>query len=82
MKIKISGFGQPEQILDVAFFEVLSPDDDTRAMFYVHMGKDGVSLDVSAGSPFKAAGKLYDSRFAVHPNASNSVTLRHVEYRV
>lgn len=81
MKIKISGFGQPEQILDVTHLEVLSAEDDTRAMFYVYGGKDGISLEVQAGGTFKAAGKIYDNRFAMHPNAANSVTLRPVEYR-
>ncbi len=81
MKIKISGFGQQEQILDVPHFEVLSDEDEARAMFYVHAGKDGISLEVQAGGTFKAAGKIYDNRFAVHPNAANSVTLRPVEYK-
>ncbi len=43
MRIKIGGFGQPEQILDVTHFEVLS-EDPTRPMFYVYGGKDGVSV--------------------------------------
>lgn len=81
LRIKIGGFGEPVQVLEVTHFEVLSEGDDTRAMFYVYPGKDGVSLEVSAGGTFKAGGKVYDSRFAIHPIAGNAVTLRPVEYR-
>jgi hypothetical protein len=50
-------------------------------MFYVYGGKDGVSIEINAGGTFKAGGVVYDSRFAIHPNASNSVTLRPLVYK-
>lgn len=81
MKIKIGGtFGEPEQIIDALSIDFIS-DDDGRPLFHIYPGKDGVSIEVSAGVAFKHCGKVYDNRFSVHPNASNSVTLRAVEYK-
>jgi hypothetical protein len=79
MKIRIGGFGRPEQMLDVTRLEFVT-DDGEQSVFFVHIGKDGLSLEISAGGTFKNDGQIYDNRFAIHPNAANMVTLRPIKY--
>ena len=80
MKVQIGGFGEPTQTLDVPRL-MFVVGDDSRTMFEVWLGKDGVSLEISGCGVCKVNGVLYDSRFSVHPDAANKVTIRAVEYR-
>lgn len=54
--------------------------DNGRTMFEVHIGQDGRSIEVRGVDFAKVGDMLYDSKLAVCPNASSSITVRTVPY--
>ncbi len=49
--------------------------DDDRIAFSVRIGKDGRSLEISAGDNYKVNGVLYSTSILVAPNVTNSITV-------
>lgn len=54
--------------------------EDGRVLYDIYLLKDGVSLDVSAGSIVKVNGQLRDSGITVSPRAANRVIISRPEY--
>ncbi len=79
MKVQIGEFGETPQTIDAQRLDFVA--EDGRTMFQVWIGKDGHSLEVRGVDVCKVAGVIYDSRFAVEPNASNAITIRAVRYQ-
>lgn len=55
--------------------------EDGRVLYDIHLLKDGVSLEVSAGSIVKVNGQLRDSGITVSPRAANHVIISRPEYK-
>jgi hypothetical protein len=54
--------------------------DNGRAMFEVHIGQDGRSIDIRGVDVTKVEDLIYSSSLVACPNASNSLTIRTLLY--
>ena len=79
MKVEIGGFGEPVQQLNTNRLTFVAEDGRTALEMWI--GKDGCSLEIRGVSVTKIKGQLYDSRFSVHPVASNGVDIRLTPYK-
>ena len=61
------------QILPSKYVRFVTPDG--RAMFEVHIGQDGRSIEVRGVDFAKVGDMLYGINLAACPNASNSLTI-------
>lgn len=81
MKIQICDrFGVAKHVVEGDRVSFVTDDGD-RIVFDLYVGRDGRSLELTGGGNYKIDGKIYTSALQLHPNASNSVTVRTVEWK-
>ena len=76
MALKIqSGHPVTDDVQDVEGQFVRFMTEDGRAMFEVHAGKDGRSIEVRAIQATKVDGVIYDTILNICPKSSNAVDI-------